>query len=226
MHILTIVPAYNEENSIFDVVSSITSLNPDVDILVINDGSTDNTSLEARRAGALVIDLPANLGIGGAVQTGYIYALKEGYDICVQIDGDGQHDPKDLKRLTEPIKKGQCDMVIGSRFIIDSGYKSPVFRNIGIKFFSIVVSRVTGTEIKDTTSGYRAVNRNVINMFSKYYPTDYPEVETLVYAVRKGIRIREVPVSMRHRSMGKSSITPIKSLYYMVKVTLSLLIQP
>lgn len=226
MHILTIVPAYNEENSIFDVVSSITSLNPDVDILVINDGSTDNTSLEARRAGALVIDLPANLGIGGAVQTGYIYALKEGYDICVQIDGDGQHDPKDLKRLTEPIKKGQCDMVIGSRFIIDSGYKSPVFRNIGIKFFSIVVSRVTGTAIKDTTSGYRAVNRNVINMFSKYYPTDYPEVETLVYAVRKGIRIREVPVSMRHRSMGKSSITPIKSLYYMVKVTLSLLIQP
>lgn len=226
MHILTIVPAYNEENSIFDVVSSITSLNPDVDILVINDGSTDNTSLEARRAGALVIDLPANLGIGGAVQTGYIYALKEGYDICVQIDGDGQHDPKDLKRLTEPIRKGQCDMVIGSRFIIDSGYKSPVFRNIGIKFFSIVVSRVTGTEIKDTTSGYRAVNRNVINMFSKYYPTDYPEVETLVYAVRKGIRIREVPVSMRHRSMGKSSITPIKSLYYMVKVTLSLLIQP
>lgn len=226
MRIMAIVPAYNEGKSIYSVVSSIKFSRPDIDIVVVNDGSIDSTSQEARRAGAYVIDLPYNLGIGGAVQTGYIHGCKENYDIVVQIDGDGQHDPCDLDKLLSPVISGEVDMAIGSRFIEISGYKSPVFRNMGINFFSRVVADITGRDIRDTTSGFRAMNKRVIDLFANYYPTDYPEVETIVYALKKGIRIKEIPVKMRFRTQGKSSITPIKAVYYMIKVTLALILQP
>jgi glycosyltransferase involved in cell wall biosynthesis len=182
--------------------------------------------MEAKRSGAYVIDLPSNLGIVGAVQTGYIYACRENYDIVVQIDGDGQHDPYELDKLLAPVISGEVDMEIGSRFVEASGYKSPVFRNAGINFFSRVVTDITGRIIKDTTSGFRAVNKKVIDLFANYYPTDYPEVETIVYAVKKGIKIKEIPVKMKCRTQGKSSITPAKAVYYMIKVTLALILQP
>ncbi len=226
MRIMAIVPAYNEEKSIYNVVSSIKKSRTDIDVVVVNDGSEDETTIEARRAGAYVIDLPYNLGIGGAVQTGYIYGRKGDYDIVVQIDGDGQHDPYDLDKLLAPVISGEVDMAIGSRFIETSGYKSPAFRNMGINFFSKVVMDITGRDIRDTTSGYRAVNKRVIDLFANYYPTDYPEVETIVYAMRKGVRIKEIPVKMKCRTQGKSSITPMKAIYYMIKVTLALILQP
>lgn len=226
MKIMAIVPAYNEEKNIYKVVSSIKKYRPDVDVLVVNDGSTDDTSYEARRAGARVIDITCNLGIGGAVQTGYIYAIDNGYDIVIQIDGDGQHDAKDLSRLINCIETGEADMAIGSRFIDSTGYKPTLLRKIGIEFFSIIASLLIGCPIKDTTSGYRAVNRKVIELFANYYPLDYPEVEALVYASRRGVKIKEISVDMKERAEGRSSITPFKAFYYMIKVTLALIIQP
>lgn len=223
MKTLIIVPAYNEEKSIYNVVSSIKFNIPWADIVVINDGSKDNTYLEAKKAGAKVINLTTNLGIGGAVQSGYIYALKKEYDIAVQVDGDGQHNPADLNLLLREIEKGDTDMVIGSRFVEETGYKASAFRNIGIKYFSNLVSRLCGESYYDTTSGYRLVNKRGIELFSSYYPKDYPEVETIVYACKKGLNVKEVKVNMNERETGKSSITPIRAIYYMVKVTMSTL---
>lgn len=226
MRILAVIPAYNEERNIQKVIRDIKHHNLDIDILVINDGSTDNTYREAKASGAMVINLPHNLGIGGAVQTGYIYANRSGYDVVIQVDGDGQHDPKDLMKLVEVIQSDQADLVIGSRFLEETNYKSSLMRGIGIRFFSKLVSLLCGTSYYDTTSGYRAANRNVIDLFSAYYPKDYPEVETIVYAYRKGIRVKEVPVDMKKRQGGKSSITPLKSIYYLFKVTIALILQP
>lgn len=223
MKTLIIVPAYNEEKNIYDVVNSIGRSNPLVDILVINDGSNDNTYFEAKRAGAKVIDLAQNLGIGGAVQSGYIYALNKGYEIAVQIDGDGQHDPKDLQKLIKEMKENNLDMIIGSRFVEDTEYKPSFFRLLGIRYFSKLVSFLCGNNYYDTTSGYRLVNKKGIRLFANYYPKDYPEVETIVYACKKGLKVKEVMVSMKSRSGGKSSITPMKSIYYMIKVTLATL---
>ncbi|MDU5110199.1 MAG: glycosyltransferase family 2 protein [Clostridium sp.] len=223
MKTLIIVPAYNEEKSIYNVVTSIKFNIPWADVVVINDGSKDNTYLEAKKAGAKVINLIENLGIGGAVQSGYIYALKKEYDIAVQVDGDGQHNPADLNLLLREIEKGNTDMVIGSRFVEETGYKASVFRNIGIKYFSNLVSKLCGKSYYDTTSGYRLVNKKGIELFSSYYPKDYPEVETIVYACKKGLNVKEVKVNMNEREAGKSSITPIKAIYYMAKVTMSTL---
>lgn len=223
MKTLIIVPAYNEEKNIYNVVTTIRKTNPLVDVLVINDGSKDNTYFEAKRAGAKVIDLVQNLGIGGAVQSGYIYALNKGYDIAAQIDGDGQHDPKDLQKLIKEMEENNLDMIIGSRFVEDTAYKPSFFRALGIKYFSKLVSLLCGNNYYDTTSGYRLVNKKGIRLFANYYPKDYPEVETIVYACKKGLKVKEVMVSMRARSGGKSSITPIKSIYYMIKVTLATL---
>lgn len=225
MKIMVVIPAYNEEKNIYNVVRSVKNCGLNVDVIVVNDGSKDNTSSEAKRAGAKVIDLPQNVGIGGAVQTGYIYALYNNYDIVVQIDGDGQHDPKDLTKLIAVLEKNEADMVIGSRFVDKTDYKSSTARKIGIKYFSKVVSALIGKDIFDTTSGYRAVNRNVIELFSKYYPADYPEVETIVYASKRRIKIKEVSVDMQKRQGGRSSITPIKAVYYMIKVTLAVVLQ-
>ncbi|WP_291651167.1 glycosyltransferase family 2 protein [Clostridium sp.] len=221
MKILVIVPAYNEEKSIYNVVSSVKLNIPFADVLVVNDGSTDNTYSEAIRAGAKIINLTNNLGIGGAVQSGYIYAYIKGYNIAVQLDGDGQHNPRDLKNLINEIEEGNADIVIGSRFVERTEYKPSFFRNVGIKYFSKLVSILCGKSYYDTTSGYRIVNRKVIKLFLNYYPKDYPEVETIVYACKKGLNIKEVKVEMNDREAGKSSITPIRAMYYMIKVTLS-----
>lgn len=226
MKVLVVVPAYNEEKSICRVVRSIKSSCPEVDVVVINDGSTDNTYLEAIRGRALVVNLIQNLGIGGAVQTGFLYARKNHYDIAVQIDGDGQHDPHDMTKMIEIIQKNKADMVIGSRFVKSTEYKPPGMRRAGILFFSKLVSVLCRKKYYDTTSGYRAVNRKGLELFTRYYPKDYPEVETIVFAFNRGLRIAEIPVNMQKRQEGKSSITPLKSVYYMLKVTCLLLLQP
>ncbi|HHW30289.1 MAG TPA: glycosyltransferase family 2 protein [Clostridiaceae bacterium] len=224
MNILVIVPAYNEERSITEVIKSVKKNIPQSTVLVINDGSKDNTLNAAIHAGAKVIDLPFNLGIGGAMQTGFLYALRNNYDIAVQVDADGQHDPGYITKLIEPVANGLADMCIGSRYICKTSYKSSVLRRVGMIFFSNLIYLLTGNKIKDPTSGYRAVNRKVICYFSKNYPIDYPEVDVLVKLFRKKYKIMEIPVEMKVRNTGKSSITPIRSVYYMIKVSLSLLI--
>ncbi|HOM03505.1 MAG TPA: glycosyltransferase family 2 protein [Acetivibrio sp.] len=224
MKILVIIPAYNEEATIKNVIQRISLKMPQADVLVVNDGSKDNTSLEAKRTGAKVIDLPYNLGIGGAMQTGYIYAKENNYDIAVQVDGDGQHDPSYIKDLIEPIISNSADVVVGSRYISKTNYKSSVFRRMGMIFFSFLVSILTNQKFKDTTSGFRAVNKDVINYFSNHYPVDYPEVDVLVRLKKRNFRIAELPVEMHERQGGKSSITTFRSLYYMFKVSLALII--
>ncbi|KAJ53730.1 hypothetical protein BD780_002927 [Clostridium tetanomorphum] len=226
MKYIAIIPAYNEEKCIFNVVKSIKLNNSNIDVLVINDGSTDNTYSEALRAGAKIINLSCNLGIGGAVQTGYIYALYNNYDIAIQIDGDGQHNAKDLNKLINEIKFKNLDMVIGSRFIRSTDYKPSPFRQLGIIYFSKLVSFLCKSPYFDTTSGYRAVNKKMIKLFANYYPKDYPEVETILLANKHNMIVKEIPVDMDERQGGKSSITPLKSIYYMFKVTLSLILQP
>lgn len=224
MKCLIIIPAYNEEKNIYNVITSIRNNNVFADVIVVNDGSKDNTYFEAKKAGAEVINLNENLGIGGAVQTGYIYALNKGYDVAVQIDGDGQHDPKDLENLVKQMEKSNFDMIIGSRFVEKTNYIPSTFRSLGIKYFSKLVSLLCGSNYYDTTSGYRLINKKAIELFAKYYPKDYPEVETIVYAYKNGLKVKEIGVNMRQRYEGKSSITPLKSIYYMIKVTLSTLI--
>lgn len=223
---LVIIPAYNEEQNIKCVVDSIKTLGLDIDIVVINDGSIDNTARAAKEAGAHVIDLPINLGIGGAVQTGFLYAYQMGYDVAIQVDGDGQHDSKDLSKLITAIESGQADIIIGSRFVEKSNYRPSITRNLGINFFSKLVSILVRYNITDTTSGYRCINRKTIDLFTKYYPMDYPEVETIVYAHKMGLSIKEIPVEMNPRLSGKSSISLIDGLYYLIKVTMMLLIAP
>lgn len=224
MRILAIIPAYNEAGSIAKVIFAIKRHQPEMDIVVINDGSSDDTAEAAGRTGlAHVIDLPVNLGIGGAVQTGYLYAARCGYDIAVQIDGDGQHDPAELGRILEPVRRGTAECCIGSRFVEHQGYRSTAARRIGIHFFSWMIRGVTGRRMTDPTSGFRAVGRDGIRLFAGCYPDDYPEVEAIVLLLRKGFKVVETPVRMRERAAGHSSITPFKSLYYMVKVSLSVL---
>ncbi len=224
MKILVIIPAYNEETTIYNVVKSIYKCNLGVDVLVVNDGSCDNTYEQASQAGAKVINLPHNVGIGGAVQTGYLYASYNDYDIAIQIDGDGQHNPSYLPQLIQPIIDNTADMTIGSRFVDKSDYVPSLFRSIGIRYFSKLVSLIIHQPIFDTTSGFRAINKKTIKLFSHYYPSDYPEVETIVSCCSHGIRLKEIPVEMNYRQGGKSSITPIKSAYYMIKVTLSIIL--
>jgi len=222
--VLIIIPAYNEERSIENVIREVKSANSNYDILVINDGSSDNTSKIAKTCGVKVIDLPFNLGIGGAVQTGFIYAKNEYYDIAVQLDGDGQHDSRFIKDLIVLIENQEADMVIGSRFKGNTNYKIPILRKIGMIFFSKFIKILTGLDIKDTTSGFRAVNRRVIEYFSERYPLDYPEVDVIVRLYKKGFKIKEIPVYMNARKYGRSSITPLKAIYYMVKVSFALFI--
>jgi len=222
--ILTIIPAYNEEKTITSVISNVRRYIPESDILVVNDGSSDNTPLYAAAANAMIINLPFNLGIGGAMQTGYMFARDNNYDIAVQVDGDGQHNPSDIQKLVKPVIDNLTDMVIGSRYISRTSYKSTYLRRIGMVFFSALVAFLTGNRVRDTTSGFRVVNRDIINYFAKNYPIDYPEVDVLVKLHKKGFRIMEIPVEMNRRQCGRSSITPFRSVYYMIKVSISLLI--
>ncbi|MCL1852351.1 MAG: glycosyltransferase family 2 protein [Peptococcaceae bacterium] len=226
MKVLVIIPAYNEAGSIRKVIRSIRASDLGADIVVINDASKDNTAAEAAEEGVNVITLPINLGIGGAVQTGYKYACVTGYDVAVQVDGDGQHDGKDLCKVVDGVMSGEADIVVGSRFVEESGYKPSVSRGMGILFFSKLVSKIVKMPLTDTTSGFRAINRKGIELFSRYYPGDYPEVETIVYAASRGLKIKEVSVDMQHRQHGKSSISLFNGLYYMVKVTIMLLLIP
>jgi len=221
---VAIVPALNEAQTIARVVEEIRSVDPGFEILVIDDGSTDETLAEARRAGALVARLPYTVGIGGAVQTGYQYARDQGFQVAVQIDGDGQHDPTGLGRLLEPISADRADMVVGSRFLEGGEYRPSFARKLGIRLLAGVVSLLVRQRMTDPTSGFRAVNRRGIVLFAAEYPHDYPEAEANVVAHRRRLRVVEVPVAMRERSAGRSSITALGSLYYMIKVTLALFI--
>jgi len=221
--VLIIVPAFNESGNIARSIKDIQKYNHPFDILVIDDGSKDKTVQEALEAGARVVSLPFNLGIGGAVQTGFQYALEHGYDIAVQMDGDGQHDASFLVKLITPILEGQADMVIGSRFIEDNGgFKSSFSRRLGIRFFVRLIDALTGLNISDPTSGFRAHNQKIITAFADNYPQDFPEPEAIVVAKRLGGRISEVAVLMRKREGGQSSIGQLKSIYYMFKVTFAI----
>jgi len=221
---MAIVPALNEGQTIASVVAEIRAVDPGLEILVIDDGSTDDTLAEARRAGALVARLPYNVGIGGAVQTGYQYARDHGFQVAVQVDGDGQHDPADLAQLLEPISADRADMVVGSRFLEAGEYRPSFARKLGIRLLARVVSLLVRQRMTDPTSGFRAVNRRGIVLFAAEYPHDYPEAEANVVAYRRRLRVVEVPVAMRERAAGRSSINAPSSLYYMVKVTLALFI--
>lgn len=222
---IAIIPAYNESASIVNTVSDILNKAPGFDYVVINDRSRDDTLKVCRENNLNVINLPLNLGIGGAVQTGYWYALENDYDIAVQFDGDGQHDAKYLNEMADFLVKSECDMVIGSRFIEKEGFQSSSARRFGIKYFSFLVKLLTGKKITDPTSGYRMGNRKIIEQFANAYPKDYPEPETVVAILDKGKKVKEMPVVMRAREEGVSSISLKKSVYYMIKVTLAMIIE-
>ena len=223
--VLIIIPAYNEEENIEKVVDNLIRNFPQYDYIIVNDGSTDGTKMVCQRKRYEVLNLSINMGIGGAVQTGYCYARDNDYDIAVQIDGDGQHDVGFLENMIRYMEEEQADCVIGSRFMEKEGFQSSGLRRTGIKFLSILGWILTGVRIRDITSGYRLVNRRFIHIFAQDYPADYPEPEAMVItAVHRG-KIVEYPVIMRQTEGGTSSITLKKSIYYMFKVTLAMLIR-
>jgi len=268
MKVLVVIPAYNEEDSIRNVVEELRRVAPRVDThdfsglpqsarqnaarfwrvdpLVIDDRSQDATLSLCRSAGIPVVALPLNLGIGGGVQTGYRYAVQNGYDIAVQMDGDGQHDPAMLERLLQPVIEGRADMTIGSRFVGDAAaadkaggkagsgadedgaggeaFRSTALRRVGIRFFERWIRLLSGVRITDATSGFRACNRKAMRLFIEDYARDYPEPEAAMTAIRNRLRVIEVPVRMRERQGGVSSIRRLKSAYYMVKVSLAIAI--
>ena len=221
---IAIVPALNEEQTIAKVIKEIRAFDPGFEILVVDDGSTDRTAAVAEASGARVLTLPFNLGIGGAVQTGYLYARDNGFELAVQIDGDGQHDAREVSRLIGPILDKRADMVVGTRFAKGGGYRGTRLRRVGIHLFAGIVSLMVRQRVTDTTSGFRAVNRKAIRLFAADYPHDYPEVEATVLLSRHGLKMVEVPVVMRIREEGSSSITTLRSVYYMVKVLLALFV--
>ena len=222
---LIIIPAYNEAESIERVVDNIIQNYPQYDYVIVNDGSVDATKSICRECHYQVLNLPINMGIGGAVQTGYRYALENGYDMAVQIDGDGQHDISFLEGMIQCMEKENADCVIGSRFVKKEGFQSSGLRRTGIQFLSILGFVLTGVRVRDITSGYRLVNKKFIMIFAQDYPADYPEPEAMVIAAVHGGKIREYPVVMRERENGTSSITLKRSVYYMIKVTIAMLIR-
>lgn len=222
--VLLIIPAYNEEESLRSLIEEIKAVCPEVDYLVVNDCSSDDTERLLEELGANYITLPCNMGIGGAVQSGYRYAAQNGYDIAVQIDGDGQHDVRFVKDMVKIIEDKQADVVIGSRFIDKEGFQSSQARRIGIRILSMLIRLMCGAKVKDVTSGFRAVNRRFIELFAENYPDDYPEPEVIVTAKLYGAKITEVPVIMRERTTGRSSINLKRSIYYMIKVSLAIII--
>ena len=222
--VLLIIPAYNEEESLRSLIEEIKAVCPEVDYLVVNDCSSDDTERLLEELGANYITLPCNMGIGGAVQSGYRYAAQNGYDIAIQIDGDGQHDVRFVKDMVKLIEDKQADVVIGSRFIDKEGFQSSQARRIGIRILSMLIRLMCGAKVKDVTSGFRAVNRRFIELFAENYPDDYPEPEVIVTAKLYGAVIKELPVIMRERTTGKSSINLKRSIYYMIKVGLAIII--
>ncbi len=223
---LAIVPAYNEEDMVGRVVRDIKRHAPDFDVVVVDDGSVDTTAFVAERHGATVLRQPFNLGIGGAMQAGYKFALHRDYDVAVQVDGDGQHKPEYLPEMVDVLQTSgaEADMVYGSRFLGDPGYKVPFMRKLGNRIFGIVLTRICHQPITDPTSGFRMVNRNGIELFARDYPHDYPEVEAILMLHSNRLRIHEVHVKMNARGFGESSIDYSRAAYYMVKVMLALFI--
>jgi hypothetical protein len=223
LKILIIVPCYNEQETIVELYHEICEKTP-YDVLVVNDCSTDESRAILQKEGIAHIDLPLNLGIGGAMQSGYRYALRNGYDIAVQVDGDGQHDPGQVGLLVAGIEKGNADLVIGSRYINKTGFQSSTIRRVGIRFFKVLIFCLSGKKITDATSGFRAAGRKTMQLFEKYYAKDYPEPESNVLAIKNKLRVYEVPVTMRERQGGVSSINALKPIYYMLKVSLGIII--
>lgn len=221
---LIIIPAYNESSNIVNTIRTIESDAPDFDYIIIDDCSTDNTLSICQEQGFNVISLPINLGIGGAVQTGYRYAQRCGYDVAVQVDGDGQHNPCYLEKMVEVLVQSSVNMVIGSRFITKEGFQSSFARRIGIKYFTWLIALLTGKKITDATSGLRLIDRSLIERFANHYPDDYPEPETVVDVLVSHFKVKEIPVVMNERQGGVSSISLTKSVYYMIKVTLAILV--
>lgn len=223
--LIAIVPAWNESGAIGKVVDEIKEFDSAIDVVVIDDCSTDDTAEVAGSHGATVLRLPFNVGIGGAVQTGFRYALEEGYEIAVRLDGDGQHAASEIPRILGPVDAGDADLVIGSRFVDPDGtYRPPFARRIGIGVFARLVSILGGQRVTDTTSGFVALDRAGIELFAREFPHDYPEVEATLVALRSGLRVTQVQVDMRERTTGSSSITFVRSLYYIIKVMLALLV--
>lgn len=225
MRILVIIPCYNEEENLVRVIARLHEHAPDLDYLVVNDCSTDRSVAICKENGFNYISLPVNLGIGGGVQSGYLYAMQNGYDIAVQMDGDGQHDAACLSAVIAPVANGTLDLCIGSRFITKEGFQTSAMRRVGINILSLLIRLLCGTHVRDVTSGFRACNSELTAYYAENYTQDYPEPEAIINAVLRGERVGEVPVVMRERSGGKSSIgTPLQSAYYMIKVSVGLVV--
>jgi len=222
--LLVIVPAFNEEGAVASVVRSVHEHMPGAGVLVIDDCSTDGTVSAASAAGARILPMPHHLGLGGCVQAGYKLAYELGYAYVIRVDGDGQHDPRDIPRIFERLRSSGCDMVIGSRFADETGSGTGVVRRLGIRFFRAVLRPILGQPVQDPTSGFVGVNRRALDVFSRSFPLEYPEIEALVVLQRRAFRFEEVPVKMRPRTTGRSSITPLKSLYYIVHVLLGVFV--
>ena len=221
---IVIIPAYNEEGGIVKTVTDVMENAKDFDYVVINDCSKDNTLEICHEHNFNVVNLPVNMGIGGGVQTGYMYAYRNGYDIAVQFDGDGQHNASYLDSMSKKLVEENLDMVIGSRYIEKEGFQSSGMRRMGIKYFTGLIKLLTGKKITDPTSGMRMINRKIMKQFSEEYPKDYPEPESIVTILKEGAKVEEIPVKMNAREEGVSSISSSKSIYYMVKVSIAVLI--
>lgn len=221
---LIIIPAFNEEGAIAGVIREIQVQYVDAAILVIDDCSGDATKDVAQAAGARVLPLPCHLGLGGCVQAGYKLAFELGYQYVIRVDGDGQHDPADIPRLLHELRTSGCQMVIGSRFSEENGQHTSLARGIGIQMFRAILRPILGKAVHDPTSGFVGVNRQALEVFTKSFPLEYPEIETLVVLQRKRFRFQEIACRMRRRQAGRSSITPVKSLYYIVHVLLGVFV--
>ena len=221
---LVIIPAYNESGNIVKTVTDVICNAPSFDYVVINDCSKDDTLAICKEHNFEVVDLPCNMGIGGGVQTGYLYALYNGYDIAVQFDGDGQHNAAYLENMAKKLEEDNLDMLIGSRYIQKKGFQSSGARRVGIKYFTGLIKLITGQKITDPTSGMRMINRDIIELFAHDYPKDYPEPESVVTILKKGKKVEEVAVEMNAREEGVSSISMHNAVYYMIKVSLAILI--
>lgn len=222
--LLVIVPAFNEEGAIREVVRSIHTNVPWAPVLVIDDCSADGTIGAAREVGAEILALPHHLGLGGCVQAGYKLAHELGFEYVIRVDGDGQHDARDIPRIFEKLKASGCEMVIGSRFVAENGSRTGAVRSLGIRFFRMVLRPILGKPVHDPTSGFVGVNRKALEVFSRSFPLEYPEIEALVVLQRRAFRFEEVPCRMRPRTTGRSSITAVKSLYYILHVLLGVFV--
>ena len=222
--LLVLIPAFNEESAVAGVVREVRAAVPGAPILVVDDCSVDSTRGEAINAGAKVLALPHHLGLGGCVQAGYRLAYELGYDYVIRVDGDGQHDPSDIPTVLNALERGDCEMVIGSRFVDDNGTHTSWLRAAGIVFFRAMLRPILGRPVRDPTSGYVGVNRTALELFSATFPLEYPEIEALVVLQRKRFRFVEVPCRFRPRRTGRSTITAVKSLYYMIHVLLGVFV--